>query len=417
MSQASRSPRHSRRVDAPAIAADELSVRLHHRAFGPFLVASIVIAAAYGTSFLLPDYMHSLGKSSETAGFLISSAMVVTIVCCCSAGWVAQRIGIMPTVAAASITMALAMLLVAGAVLDERVAYAGSMLMGAGWSVSFILSPLQIIRHLQPAARIQYLTVLSGSQMAGLGLAAPLGHFLANVTGSLAMVYVLFAIACVIATICVEVARRSMLGLSSVPMRHIAITVTATVALVRKSTAAPIAMIAIAACTFSGLSTYQSAYAASRHLNSDLFFLIFTASSVALRFSLAHVMGRLPVHRLALMLFVATGASLLLFIVNTGSTALYIVATAIFATGYGLTYSTLNGMAVNLAGDHGVSVPVTSQIFTLAYFLGLFGFPLIGGQLIRGFGPDVMLLTLLGATALNALLVTALRVKATTGDL
>jgi MFS family permease len=417
MSRASFSPRHSRRVDDPAIAADELSVRLHHRALGPFLVASIVIAAAYGTSFLLPDYMRALGKSSETAGFLISSAMVVTIVCCCSAGWVAQRIGIMPTMAAASITMALAMLLVAGAVLDERAAYAGSMLMGAGWSVSFILAPLQVIRHLRPAARIQYLTILSGSQMAGLGLAAPLGHFLANVTGSLANVYVLFAIACVIATICVEVARRAMLGLPAVPMPHIEITVTATLALVRNSTAAPIVMIAVAACTFSGLSTYQSAYAASRHLNSDLFFLIFTASSVALRFSLAHVMGRLPVQRLALMLFAATGASLVLFIVNTGSTPLYMVATAIFAIGYGLTYSTLNGMAVNLAGDHEVSVPVTSQIFTLAYFLGLFGFPLVGGQLIRGFGPDVMLLTLLGATALNALLVAALRVKATTGDL
>ncbi|WP_027584557.1 MFS transporter [Bradyrhizobium sp. Ai1a-2] len=397
--------------------ADQLSARLHHRAFGPFLVASIAIAAAYGTSFLLPDYMQALGKNSEAAGFLISSAMVATIVCGCSAGWVAQRIGIMPTVAAASVTMALAMLLFAGAVLDERAAYAGCMLMGAGWSVSFILSPLQIIRHLRPAARIQYLTILSGSQMAGLGLAAPLGHFLAKFTGSLAMVYALFAIACVIAAICVAVARRAMLGLSAVPMPHIEITVAATVALVRKCTAAPIAMIAVAGCIFSGLSTYQTAYAASRHLNSDLFFLIFTASSVALRFSLAHVIGRLPVHRLALTLFSATGASLVMFIVNTGSTPLYIVATAIFATGYGLTYSTLNGMAVNLAGDHGVSVPVTSQIFTLAYFSGLFGFPLVGGQLIRGFGPDVMLLTLLGATALNALLVTALRVKATTGYL
>ncbi|WP_439373276.1 hypothetical protein [Bradyrhizobium sp. DASA03120] len=106
-----------------------------------------------------------------------------------------------------------------------------------------------------------------------------------------------------------------------------------------------------------------------------------------------------------------------LFIVNTDNTLLYILAATIFATGYGLSYSTLNGMAVNLAGERGLSVPVTSQIFSLAYFLGLFGFPSFGGQLIREFGPDAMLLTLLGATAFNAVLATALRPKARIGSL
>ena len=52
-------------------------------------------------------------------------------------------------------------------------------------------------------------------------------------------------------------------------------------------------------------------------------------------------------------------------------------------------------------------MPTTSQIFTLAYFLGLFGFPMVGGQLVRGFGLDVMLLSLLSATALNAVLAPA----------
>ncbi|MGX5805216.1 MFS transporter [Bradyrhizobium sp. Arg314] len=414
MSEASFSSLRSRIVDAPA---DQLSVRLDYRAFGPFLAASIVNSAAYGTSFLLPDYMKALGKDSEAAGFIISTGMAATIVCCCLAGWVAKRIGVMPTVVAASVVMALAMLVFAGAVLDERAPYAGGLLVGAGWSVFFILSPLQIIRHLRPAARIQYLTILSGSQMAGLGLAVPLGHLLAKCTGSMAVVYAVFAIACAIAAICVEVARRAMLSLSAAPMPDIEITVAETTTLLRKCTAAPIGMIAVSACIFSGLSTFQSVYSASRHLNSDLFFLVFTATSVALRFSLAHVIGRVPVHRLVLTLFLATGASLVLFIVNTGSTPLYVAATALFAAGYGLSYSVLNGMAVNLAGDHGVSVPVTSQIFSLAYFLGLFGFPLLGGQLIRGFGPDVMLLTLLSATALNAVLATVLRVTTTTGPL
>ncbi len=192
------------------------------------------------------------------------------------------------------------------------------------------------------------------------------------------------------------------------PMPDIEITWAATTTLLQKCTALPIAMIAISACMFAGLSTYQSAYSASRHLNSDLFFLVFTATSVVLRFSVAHLMARLPLQRLALTLILLTAASLLLFLLNDGSISLHIAATVLFAAGYGLSYSTLNTIAVNLAGEHGLSVPTASQIFTLAYFLGLFGFPIIGGQLVRGFGPDVMLLSLLSATALNAVLASRL---------
>ncbi|WP_035664660.1 MFS transporter [Bradyrhizobium sp. Ec3.3] len=404
-------------VDVPPGAADRLASRLPYRASGPFLLASGVIAAAYGTSFVLPEYVETLGMERDVAGSMISSGMVATIVCCCLAGRLAQRIGIMQTMAAACLVMALAMAAFAAAVFDARIAYLGGMLVGVGWSGLFILSPLQIIRHLRPTARIQHLAILSGAQMAGLGLAAPLGHFLAEYTGSMAIMYALFAMACAIAAICIGVARNAMLSIPSVPMPHIEITLTTTIALLRHATAAPILMIAVAACIFSGLSTYQSAYAASRDLNPDLFFLVFTITSVALRFSVAHTLNRVPVHRLALTLFIATGASLTLLFVNSGDELLYILAAAIFATGYGLSYSTLNGMAVNLAGERGLSVPVTSQIFTLAYFLGLFGFPFLGGQLIREFGLEAMLLTLLGATAFNGVLATALRPKAGTGSL
>lgn len=404
MNGGSTSPLRGRIADGTANPADQLSGTLDYRAFVPFLIASIVIAAAYGTSFLLPDYMHALETDGQAAGLIISSGMATTLVSCCLAGWLAKRIGLLPTLTVASLFMALAMLAFAGAALDTRAAYGGGLLVGAAWSVFFILAPLQIIRHLRPSARIQYLTVLSGSQMAGLGLAAPLGHLLAKYTGSLATIYAVLAIACVIAAL----TRRATSRLSALAMPDIAITLAATTTLLQKCTALPIAMIAISGCVFAGLSTYQSAYSASRHLNSDLFFLFFTATSVILRFSVAHLMGSLPLRRLALTLILLTAASLVLFLFNGGSTSLYIAASVLFAAGYGLSYSTLNTIAVNLAGEHGVSVPTTSQIFTLAYFLGLFGFPMVGGQLVRGFGPDVMLLSLLSATALNAVLATRL---------
>ncbi|WP_208611616.1 MFS transporter [Paraburkholderia tuberum] len=363
-----------------------------------------MIAASYGTSFLLPEYLQSLGMNSDVAGAVISSGMVSTMICCCVAERIAQRIGVMPTIALASLVMAGSMLCFAAAPMDIRAVYAGGLLLGAGWSVFFILAPLQIIHHLCPNARIQYLTFVSGTQMAGLGMAAPLSRLIAQHTGSIALAYLLFAAACAVAAVCVKIAGEAMRDRSCLPMTRVAITATDTLALLRARTAVLIAMIALAACVFAGLATYQTPYAVSRNLRPDLFFLTFTIISVALRLSLARTMGRIKPARLAHALFLLTGASLVLFLLNHGSTTLYIVATALFATGYGLSYSTLNGMAVNLAGDHGVSVPVTSQIFTLAYFIGLFGCPSLCGVLIHVFGADAMLVVLLGAVLANVVL-------------
>ncbi|MEM5457375.1 hypothetical protein VSR69_21410 [Paraburkholderia phytofirmans] len=39
---------------------EHLPASLQLRAFIPFLIASLVIAASYGTSFLLPEYLQSL---------------------------------------------------------------------------------------------------------------------------------------------------------------------------------------------------------------------------------------------------------------------------------------------------------------------------------------------------------------------
>ncbi len=132
----------------------------------------------------------------------------------------------------------------------------------------------------------------------------------------------------------------------------------------------PVVMLAIGACTFAGLSTFQSIYAETRGLSPNVFFLTFTVTTVTLRFSVAGMIGKLPLGRLALTLFVTTLIGIGLLVLNPGSELLYVVATVLFAIGYGLTYSTLNAMVVNLAGERGLSISTASQVFTLAYFRG-----------------------------------------------
>lgn len=72
---------------------------------------------------------------------------------------------------------------------------------------------------------------------------------------------------------------------------------------------------------------------------------------------------------------------------------------ALLGVGYGLNYSVINGLAANEAPPG-----LTAQallLFSLSYFIGVFGFPFITGTLISSTGVKGMLLSI-GLIALFA---------------
>jgi len=401
-------------MDTPA---DQLASSLDAAAFIPFLLASIALAAAYGASFLLADHLRYSGLDPAMAGAVISTGIVTMIVSSLFAGWAAQRIGLMSTIVAAAIVMSFSMLAFSFAQVDLRITFVGGLLLGLGWSTFYILAPLQIIHHLKPAARIKYLTFLSGGQMAGLGLASPIGHFIASRFGSFSGVYIGLACACLIAAIAFYAVRDRMKKTPRLSGASTGLTPALVSSILRDVTWMPIVMIGLAACAFSALSTFQTAYAESRHLSPDLFFVTFTLTTVVARFTLAPTISRLPVRRLAFALFSATLSALALFLFNRGSEILYVISTIIFAIGYGLSYSTLNGMAVNLAGERALSAPATSQVFTIAYFTGVFGFPYVAGTLVTHGGVNLMISVTIAIIVINLLMLANSILRATNAQI
>lgn len=87
MNGGSTSPLRGRIADGTANPADQLSGTLDYRAFVPFLIASIVIAAAYGTSFLLPDYMHALETDGQAAGLFPAAWLPLSFPVAWQGGW------------------------------------------------------------------------------------------------------------------------------------------------------------------------------------------------------------------------------------------------------------------------------------------------------------------------------------------
>lgn len=389
-------------------AVPALADRMPAGAFVPFLTGAVILAIAYGSSFLLADVLRAAGREAAEAGNIVSIGTIATLAGCVGAGRLAERTGVLPLIVCSAVMMALAMACFAGfGFFGIGFAYAGGLLLGLGWSVFYILAPIQLIHCLKPAARLEALTLLSGSQMLGIGLSAPLGHFLVQDRGQSALVYVCYGLFCLVAAGLMVRAQRALKTIAQLPMTAVALTFPLAGSIARARTVLPVIMIGLSACVFSGLSTFQTLYAESRGLNSGTFFLTFTVTTVALRFSVASQIGKLPLGKLVLMLFALTLAGLVLLAVNEKSTVLYIVATVLFATGYGLTYSTLNAMIVNLADERGLSVPVASQVFTIGYFIGAFGFPYVAGGVLRGHGIDRTLLLMMGIVVMNMIVAMA----------
>jgi MFS family permease len=362
----------------------------------------MALALSYGATFLLADALRQAGFEASSAGTVVGIGTVATLTGSFLAGRWAERMGLLPLMACAAVAMACAM---ASFALMGRwgmpSAWLGGLLLGLGWAVFYMLAPIQIIQCLKPTARLEAFTLLSGSQMLGMGLAAPLGHLLARNSGGICLAFAVYGLLCLVAAGCALLVKRRLSRLPQLPMKAVALSLPAVGRVLRSTAAVPVLLMGISACTFAGLSTFQSLYAQSRGLAPDIFFITFTITTVLLRFTVASWIGRLPLGRLALSLFVLTLCGIALLKVNAGSTVLYGLASILFATGYGLTYSTLNAMAVNVAELLGIPIAVASQVFTLGYFAGAFGFPYVAGALIAASSMDSALLMMLGLMGVN----------------
>ena len=384
------------------VQASSLPSRLPRSVLLPYLIGSTLLALAYGSVFLLTDALSSAQLPVAEAGNILGMGTILTFVGALLAGRWAGRWGLLPTLRAAALAMGLA---VAAFGLMPwygiRIAYAGGLLLGLAWAVFYTLAPIVMIRSLQPAARIEAFALLSGAQMLGMGLSAPLARTLAKLNGSVWSSLGLYAALCLLAALLLCLVQQRLQRLPQAAEQTVVLTWSAFSQVLNSQAALPVLLMALAACAFSGLSTFQSLYAQQRGLQPDWFFLGFTVVTVLLRFTLAPKIARMHLPSLACKLAALCLLSIALLLANRGSSWLYGLAIVMFSCGYGLSYATFNAMAVNLAESAGISSAITSQVFTLGYFFGAFGFPFVAGLLLRHWNVNAVLVVLVGLMALN----------------
>jgi MFS family permease len=358
--------------------------------FGAFCIASFLLSVAYGATFLLSLLVSSFGGNESNAGQVFAVAMVSTLATVLCSGHVLQRLGAARCIGLGALCLVIASLgfaLVPG--LGVALLLCGLML-GIGWGLFYTVGPIMVAAMVKPARRTHCFALLSGSMLTGIGC-GPLAGKLAGYFGL--PVQAAFFCATIAATLggayfCWLDARGGESTHRPGTPAHISLA--SAVEVLRSRSAFSIVMVGLGGAIFGGLGSFQTSYCAGLGLDYSLFFTSFMGAAIGCRlFISGWLVKREPFAASAVlttfMLIAVSG-----FDHWVHDSFSYVVTAALLGVGYGLNYSVINGLAANEAPPG-----LTAQallLFSLAYFIGVFGFPFIAGKVIADMGVHGMLL-------------------------
>jgi MFS family permease len=369
------------------------------------LVGTLLTACGYGASFLFSMHFRTLGGNDLDTGEALAGAMVGTFIGVPLVGWFARRVGAARMTALSALCVGLG---VAGFAFIERLSpfnLVPGFLMGFGWGAFYLAAPMSLAERTSDADRGRWFLRLGTFQMSGMSggpaLAALTIRYWHWTVGG-----VLYAIGglCVIAALMLEIFGRVTPRTHAAPVRERWLRDSS--AIFRTRAAYPIVMIALGACVFSGLMTFQMSMMQGTRAQAGTFFSVYTVTVVVTRWLLGQFV--IKVRR-----EVATKVLLVLMVL--GIAAMYAMpygamfhsaAAVLLGIGYGLVYPVIEAQAVNDSDAMHRHAALTW--FVTSYFIGVFGFPALGGWVLVHMGKD-MLLALIGLCGLTALMLAIVR--------
>ena len=372
-----------------------------NKLFRLFCLSGFLLAAAYGTTFLLGLLVASRGGHEGDTGLVIAAATLTTVAAVLASGHLSDAVGAIPTAAGAGLLLGLACF---GFAVTPNLGFgmiACGALLGAGWGIFYTLGPIIVSGFIAPEQRMHRFALLSGSMMSGIGTGPLLGRLVAHFGLPLESAFYLASAASVtggLTLVAIRCAITRATAAQSVVQEH-RLTLASALLVCRADARWPILMVGLGGAIFGGLSSFQTSYAASRGLDYSLFFLGFMTAAVICRLALSGVVTRADPYRASAALSALMVASLAMFQFWVEGWLTYLVAAAILGSRYGLTYSVINGLAAKEAPV--AAGAQTLVLFSLSYFLGVFGFAAIAGWLVAGFGIAVLLWTTLAVAIVN----------------
>ena len=367
--------------------------------FGLFCLASYLLSLSYGTTFLLAMMLSAHGGSESQAGTIISVAMLSTFLAVIFSGHLTDLFGATRAIACGSLLLAAACLGF-GTLPDHGTAVLiFGLLLGLGWGVFYTLGPIVVAMLIEPAQRVKHFALLSGSMMTGIGTGPLLGRAAQALGYPVESAFLVAAVASLLGGLMFVVIGPGIKRQHSTPgsVAPCKITPQAAALVLRSKAVFAIMMVGLGGAIFGGLSSFQTSYATLNQLDYSLFFLGFMGAAITCRLLVAGLIVRRDPYVMSCLLTALIVVSVLMFFVSSGF--IYLLAAIVLGVGYGLTYSVINGLAANEA-PAGLT-PQSLVLFSLAYFVGVFGFPWVAGQIIVNYGMHTLLWIILGIAVCN----------------
>lgn len=371
--------------------------------FALFCLASFLLSLSYGSTFLLSLLIHSRGGNEHDAGSVISTAMLSTFVAVVFSGHLADAVGAARAIAAMGVLLVVACLGFALTPGFGQGLMVFGLALGLGWGVFYTLGPIIVSLLVEPQQRAKYFALLSGSMLSGIGAGPLLGRAASALDLPLTTAFYIAGLASVAGVLMFWRMGARLKQHANVPAARISWAASRRV--LSSQAGFAILMVGLGGCVFGGLSSFQTSYAAAHGLDYSLFFAGFLSAAITSRLLIAgHVVKR-DAYRAACVLSGIMLGSVVLFAVGVSANLSYLLAAATLGVGYGLTYSVINGLVANEAPPGTTSQALL--LFSLAYFVGVFGFPWLAGRIIVDYGLPTLLAIVVGVASLNWLITVA----------
>jgi len=365
-----------------------------------FLFAGTILAAAgYGATFLLSAYYRAHGGSDVDTGLTLGAAMIGTFAGVPLVGWFSGRIDAARMTAMAACAIACGFFILASSagsgMILTRIA---GLLIGLGWGMFYIGAPMALSERVTDADRGVWFTRFGAFQMAGIGGSPVLLNFLVGQLGlTIEATFLLVGMIGLAAAILLAVfGRKAPLARQSRALRPWVRDITG---IALGPTIRPILMVGLGACVFSGLMSFQTSLVEGTGASASTFFAVYAVTVVAARLLLARLLSRLPQSLLAIGLLSIMGLGVVAMFGTRVHPSFQILSAVLTGVGYGLVYPVIQTWAVNHAAPHQRHAALTW--FVLSYFVGIFGFPVVGGWVLVHFGQQALIGMLLVAAAME----------------
>ena len=367
--------------------------------FALYFLAIFLQAGTYGLTFLLPRLFERFGANEKTVGVMLFVTTIATLITVYYSGHLSDKFGRVATLGWACLAIAVALFLYGWSQSVGVGLITASVLLGAGWGLTYSLGPIVLTRLVSTDERVRYFALLSVFVMAGFGLSPVLASMIENAGYSIQTAFYITSILCAVSGLLFFALINPIRShaLNAGPEATSRLSVSNIGRILKSRALLPVTMVFIGASVFAGMNNFQTVFADERGLEYATYFLVYTITVVLFRIVLVKFKGgKSPYMTIALLQYIMCG-SVVLFLFIGGNSVLYALVGFLFGIGYGVSYPVLVAMAANDADEE--LLPQTLQLFALTYFIGIFGFPLIAGWMIveAGTSPLLYLVAVLAA--------------------